>query len=110
LPGPDGCPGRRIQGQPPALPRCAACPRAEILREQIATLCDWVDLLILETFGDLESLVQAVEVARSESGLPVVAQLTFGGDGRTLRGEDPAETAAVLSDLRAPTARSAQRS
>ncbi|HJT03485.1 MAG TPA: bifunctional homocysteine S-methyltransferase/methylenetetrahydrofolate reductase [Pseudonocardiaceae bacterium] len=83
----------------PAVRRVPAGARADSLREQIAALCDWVDLLILETFGDLESLVQAVEVARLESHLPVVAQLTFGDDGRTLRGEDPAEAAAVLSDL-----------
>lgn len=84
----------------PAVRRVPASTRAESLREQIAALCDWVDLLILETFGDLESLVQAVELAGSETDLPVVAQLTFGDDGRTLRGEDPAEAAAVLSDLR----------
>lgn len=83
----------------PAVRRVPAIARADSLREQIAALCDWVDLLVLETFGDLESLVQAVEVANSESHLPVVAQLTFGDDGRTLRGEDPAEAAAVLSDL-----------
>ncbi|MGH3701501.1 MAG: bifunctional homocysteine S-methyltransferase/methylenetetrahydrofolate reductase [Pseudonocardiaceae bacterium] len=84
----------------PAVRRVPASARTETLREQIAALGDWVDLLILETFGDLESLVQAVEVATSESDLPVVAQLTFGDDGRTLRGEEPAEAAAVLSDLR----------
>ncbi len=84
----------------PAVRRVPASARAQILREQIVALCDWVDLLILETFGDLESLVQAVEVATSESDLPVVAQLTFGDDGRTFRGEDPAEAAAVLSGLR----------
>ncbi|PZS19396.1 MAG: bifunctional homocysteine S-methyltransferase/methylenetetrahydrofolate reductase [Pseudonocardiales bacterium] len=84
----------------PAVRRVPASDRAQTLREQIAALCDWVDLLILETFGDLESLVQAVGVAASESDLPVVAQLTFGDDGRTLRGEDPAVAAAVLSELR----------
>jgi methionine synthase / methylenetetrahydrofolate reductase(NADPH) len=83
----------------PAVRRVPAGARADNLREQIAALCDWVDLLVLETFGDLESLVQAVEVANSESHLPVVAQLTFGDDGRTLRGEDPAEAAGVLSNL-----------
>jgi hypothetical protein len=84
----------------PAVRRVPASARAQTLREQISALCDWVDLLILETFGDLESLVQAVEVATSCSDLPVVAQLTFGDDGRTLRREDPAEAAAVLSGLR----------
>lgn len=83
----------------PAVRRVPASARAEIIREQIVALCDWVDLLILETFGDLESLVQAVEVAFAESDLPVIAQLTFGDDGRTLRGDDPGEAAAVLSAL-----------
>jgi methionine synthase I (cobalamin-dependent)/5,10-methylenetetrahydrofolate reductase len=83
----------------PAVRRVPASQRVDTLREQIAALGDWVDLLILETFGDLESLVQAVEVAASESDLPVIAQLTFGDDGRTLRGEDPAQAAAVLSKL-----------
>jgi methionine synthase / methylenetetrahydrofolate reductase(NADPH) len=83
----------------PAVRRVPAGARADSLREQIAALCDWVDLLVLETFGDLESLVQAIEVATSESDLPVVAQLTFGDDGRTLGGEDPAEAATALSDL-----------
>lgn len=83
----------------PAVRRVPASTRADSLREQITALCDWVDLLILETFGDLESLVQAVEAAKSETDLPVVAQLTFGDDGRTLRGEDPAEAAGVLSHL-----------
>src|SRR5262249_24817564 len=83
----------------PAVRRVPTSARAESLREQIAALCDWVDLLILETFGDLESLVHAVEVATSESDLPVIAQLSFGDDGLTLRGEDPAVAPAVLSDL-----------
>ncbi|MFC5996488.1 homocysteine S-methyltransferase family protein [Pseudonocardia hispaniensis] len=72
--------------------------RASVLREQIAALADWVDLIILETFGEIESLVQAVEVALDECDVPVIAQLTFGDDGRTLRGEEPAEVASVLSE------------
>jgi homocysteine S-methyltransferase len=84
----------------PAVRRAPVSAREQTLREQIVALCDWVDLIILETFGDLESLIQAVEVTTSCSDLPVVAQLTFGDDGRTLRGEDPAQAAAVLSSLR----------
>ncbi|MDQ4031779.1 MAG: bifunctional homocysteine S-methyltransferase/methylenetetrahydrofolate reductase [Actinomycetota bacterium] len=84
----------------PAVRRVPAGAREQTLREQIVALCDWVDLIILETFGDLESLIQAVEVTTSCTDLPVVAQLTFGDDGRTLRGEDPAQAAAVLSSLR----------
>jgi len=80
----------------PALTRVPAETRAATLREQIDALADWVDVLVLETFGDLESLVQAVEVALSTCDLPVIAQLTFGDDGCTLRGEDPATAASVL--------------
>lgn len=69
--------------------------RRALLSEQVAALTDWVDLIVLETFGDLESMVQAVEVA-AESDLPVVAQMTFSTDGRTLRGEEPAVAAQVL--------------
>lgn len=70
--------------------------RAAILREQVAALADWVDLLMLETFGEIASFTQAIEVALAECSLPVVAQMTFGDDGRTLRGESPAQVAAAL--------------
>ena len=35
----------------------------------------------------------------AESDLPVIAQVTVGDDGKTLRGEDPATVAAVLATL-----------
>lgn len=79
-----------------AVPRLPGEAREATLREQITALADWVDLLILETFGDIESLVQGVEIALQETDAPVVAQLTFGDDGRTLGGDEPAEVAAVL--------------
>ena len=55
---------------------------------------------MLETFGDLESFEQASTVALAECDLPVVAQLTFGDDGRTLRGEEPRAAAAALAALK----------
>jgi homocysteine S-methyltransferase len=82
-----------------AAPRIPYQDREPILREQIAALASWVDLIILETFGDTESLGQAVTVALAECDLPVIAQLTFGDDGRTLGGEDPREAASALSAL-----------
>lgn len=82
-----------------ALSRVPRQMRADVIREQIAGLVDWVDLLMLETFGDLDSLVQAVEVALAESDLPIVAQMSFGDDGRTLRGEDPAAVVAALDRM-----------
>lgn len=87
----------------PATSSSAAPPiplraRSDAVAEQIGALADWVDLLVLETFGDVESLLRALDVAAAESDLPVIAQLTFGDDGRTLRGETPGEAAALLGD------------
>ena len=52
-----------------------------------------VDLLMLETFFDLDELVAAIDAVRSVSSLPVVALMTFDADGQTLGGVS-AETAA----------------
>jgi methionine synthase I (cobalamin-dependent)/5,10-methylenetetrahydrofolate reductase len=83
-----------------AAPRIPFRDREPILREQIAALASWVDLIMLETFGDTESLAQAVTVALAECDLPVIAQLTFSDDGKTLRGEEPREAAAALAALK----------
>jgi methionine synthase / methylenetetrahydrofolate reductase(NADPH) len=82
-----------------AAPRIRRADREPILREQIAVLASWVDLIVLETFGDTESLAQAASVALAECDLPVIAQLTFGDDGRTLGGEEPRAAAAMLAGL-----------
>jgi homocysteine S-methyltransferase len=44
------------------------------------------DLLILETFYDLEELEVAVGAVRSVSGLPIVALMSFDSDGVTIGG------------------------
>jgi homocysteine S-methyltransferase len=65
--------------------------------EQIGALWEQgVDLLIFETFSDLREIVLAIEVARSISDLPIVAQMTFAEDGRTIFGHTPAEVAVKL--------------
>ncbi|HEY7013987.1 MAG TPA: bifunctional homocysteine S-methyltransferase/methylenetetrahydrofolate reductase [Streptosporangiaceae bacterium] len=74
--------------------------RAAALREQIEALtAGGVDVLVLETFGYLEELIEAVTVASEASGLPVIAQATFAVDERTLGGESPREVARALSSL-----------
>src|SRR5438105_15259186 len=45
-----------------------------------------VDLLMVETFYDLEELVTAIEAVRGVSSLPIVALLTFDEDAQTLSG------------------------
>lgn len=73
----------------------------EAFREQIAALAEGgVDLLILETFGSLEELLEAIAgAAEVAPALPIVAQMTFLDDGRTLAGETPAEVAQRLDGL-----------
>jgi homocysteine S-methyltransferase len=81
--------------------RVGAAERMEVLREQILALVadNAVDLLILETFGYLDELVEAVSVAASVTSVPLIAQATFADDAHTLGGETPREVAAVLSSL-----------
>ena len=84
--------------------RVGSAERAEVLREQIRSLLahgdePGVDLIILETFGYLDELVEAVAVAADLGDVPVIAQATFADDAHTLGGETPREVATVLSAL-----------
>ena len=84
--------------------RIGSAERTEVIREQIEALLargddPGVDILILETFGYLDELVEAVAVASELSDVPIVAQATFADDAHTLGGETPREVATVLSGL-----------
>ncbi|HEY6494833.1 MAG TPA: bifunctional homocysteine S-methyltransferase/methylenetetrahydrofolate reductase [Trebonia sp.] len=81
--------------------RVGAAERMEVLREQVLALVadGAVDLLILETFGYLDELVEAVSVAAAVTSVPLIAQASFADDAHTLGGETPREVAAVLSAL-----------
>jgi methionine synthase I (cobalamin-dependent)/5,10-methylenetetrahydrofolate reductase len=77
-----------------------AAERADVITEQVQALATaGVDVLILETFGYLDELAEAVAVASEVSDIPIVAQATFADDGRTLGGETPHEVASVLGEL-----------
>ena len=60
-------------------------------RDQIAALIEGgVDLLILETFGYLEEIHQAMLAAREvHSSIPLIAQVTVDEDGNCLDGSTP---------------------
>jgi len=74
--------------------------RVAALRDQVSALAEGgVDVLILETFGYLDELAEAVTAAAELTVVPLVAQATFTPDGRTLGGETPREVAAALSRL-----------
>ena len=70
-------------------------------QEQVAGLVrGGVDLIVFETFSDAKELGQAIRAARAEQeDLPVVAQLTFGDDGRTPLGSKPEPVARLLSEM-----------
>ncbi|MDQ7907518.1 bifunctional homocysteine S-methyltransferase/methylenetetrahydrofolate reductase [Phytohabitans sp. ZYX-F-186] len=79
--------------------RAKATPaeRRSALRDQIGALAQaGVDLVVLETFGYLDELVEAIDVAVEVSDLPLVAQSTFATDGRTLSGHAPAEVVSAV--------------
>jgi homocysteine S-methyltransferase len=78
--------------------RIAPAALRESFREQIEALAEsGVDLVIFETFGSLDELLEAIAAAKEvDSALPLVAQMTFLDDGKTLAGESPAEVARAL--------------
>ena len=63
----------------------------EAFRQQITALREGgVDLLMLETFGYLEEIHQALLAAKDvDPKLPIVAQVTIDEDGNCLDGSDP---------------------
>src|SRR5205807_9076859 len=74
--------------------------RGQALRQQVEALVEGgVELLIFETFGYLNEMIEAVEAARELTQLPIVAQMTFTDDGRTFGGETPREVALALGDM-----------
>src|SRR6184192_3488808 len=61
--------------------------RREIFAEQAAVLEGrGADLFMVETFYDLEEVVDAVEAVRDASSLPIVALLTFDEGAETIAG------------------------
>jgi methionine synthase / methylenetetrahydrofolate reductase (NADH) len=81
-------------------PQVSPAQRVAAIREQVSALAEGgVDVLILETFGYLDELTEAVTAAAELTGAPIIAQATFAPDGRTLGGETPREVAITLSRL-----------
>jgi methionine synthase I (cobalamin-dependent)/5,10-methylenetetrahydrofolate reductase len=74
--------------------------RGELFAEQ-ATVLEGrgADLFMIETFYDLEELVDAIEAVRGVSSLPIVALMTFDETAETIAGVKATEAAARLSEL-----------
>ena len=58
------------------------------------------DVLLLETFAALDELIAAVRGAQRAADLPIIAEMTFTPDGRTLLGYAPEEIVERLEALR----------
>ncbi|HEV8248613.1 MAG TPA: bifunctional homocysteine S-methyltransferase/methylenetetrahydrofolate reductase [Gaiellaceae bacterium] len=74
--------------------------RHDLFAEQ-ATILEGrgADLFMVETFYDLEELVDAIEAVRGVSSLPIVALMTFDESAETLAGVKAAEAAERLTEL-----------
>lgn len=72
----------------------------DIYQEQAANLeAGGVDLFLLETFRNLDTLKAAVQGVRNASDLPIAALMTFNPDGLTAYGNDVTSVAMSLSEL-----------
>jgi methionine synthase I (cobalamin-dependent)/5,10-methylenetetrahydrofolate reductase len=89
--GPLGSPARGMPAMSEAIIRA-------IFREQIEGLLEGgSDLIVLETFSDINQLVLAVDEARLASDVPVIASLTFGEELRLADGSSPMAAANALA-------------
>jgi methionine synthase I (cobalamin-dependent)/5,10-methylenetetrahydrofolate reductase len=72
----------------------------EVFAHQIAALAAaGADLLILETFGYVDELHQAVKAAKEVApNLPIIAQVTIDDDGNCLDGSEPEHFTARIAD------------
>jgi methionine synthase I (cobalamin-dependent)/5,10-methylenetetrahydrofolate reductase len=73
----------------------------EAFAEQIGALLEaGVDLLMIETMGDLNEMDAAIAAAREASDLPIIALMTFAEDGLTLSGASPEQVIRHLAEQR----------
>jgi len=71
---------------------------AAAFREQIEGLLEGgVDLLVFETFSDLDELLIGIEQARASCDLPVIAEMTFGEELLAMDGTSPQTAATAMA-------------
>src|SRR5258706_232919 len=68
-------------------------------RQQIEALAEGgADLILLETFGDIHEIHEALLACREACDLPVVAQMTVDDEGNALYGGSPESIAQQLTE------------
>lgn len=72
----------------------------DVYLEQITALHKGgVDFIIIETMIDIQEMRAALLAAKAATNKPVICQLTFSADGRTLTGTDPKTAAIILEAM-----------
>ena len=72
----------------------------KIFSEQAAALAEaGADFLIIETCIDIQEMRAALLAAKDVCNLPVICQLSYGEDGRTVTGTSPKEAAIILDAM-----------
>jgi len=73
---------------------------SDIFQEQVESLLEGgVDLFIVETMSSLKEMELAVGAIMKITELPVIAQMTYTEEGKTLTGATPEESVSVLAPL-----------
>lgn len=72
----------------------------KIFREQAQALADaGADFLIIETCIDIQEMRAALLAAKDACNLPIICQLSYSEDGRTVTGTDPQSAAVILDAM-----------
>jgi homocysteine S-methyltransferase len=83
----------------PLGPLTGAEVREAFAEQAEALVAGGADVLILETFTDLAELAEAIRGAQEVTDVPIIAQMTFTQEGKTLLGHTPGVIARSLVDL-----------
>lgn len=72
----------------------------EVFFEQIAALHQAnVDMILIETIIDIQEMRAALLAAKAATNKPIICQMSFGADGRTVTGTDPVTAAIILEAM-----------
>lgn len=72
----------------------------KIFHEQAQALADaGADFLIIETCIDIQEMRAALLAAKDACNLPIICQLSYSEDGRTVTGTDPKSAAVILDAM-----------
>jgi len=72
----------------------------EVFFEQISALhCANVDMILIETIIDIQEMRAALLAAKAATNKPIICQMSFDADGRTVTGTDPVTAAIILEAM-----------